>query len=91
MGWKVIHLTKPCKIKVKDENLLLEFIEDEKKENIKVTISDIDFILFDNPQFSITGKAIELLSKNGIATLFYRWGVSSLIYSYSISYAYTFN
>lgn len=70
MGWKVIHLTKPCKIKVKDENLLLEFMEDEKKENIKVTISDIDFILFDNPQFSITGKAIELLSKNGIATLF---------------------
>ena len=42
MGWKVIHLTKPCKIKVKDENLLLEFMEDEKKENIKVTISDID-------------------------------------------------
>lgn len=70
MGWKVIHLTKPCKIKVKDENLLLEFMEDEKKENIKVTISDIDFILFDNRQFSITGKAIELLSKNGIATLF---------------------
>ena len=64
MGWKVIHLTKPCKIKVKDENLLLEFMEDEKKENIKVTISDIDFILFDNPQFSITVKAIELLSKN---------------------------
>lgn len=70
MGWKIIHLTKPCKIKVKDENLLLEFMEDEKKENIKVTINDIDFILFDNTQFSITGKAIELLSKNGISTLF---------------------
>ena len=70
MGWKVIHLTKPCKIKVKDENLLLTFLESEKEENIKVTINDIDFILFDNTQFSITGKAIELLSKNGIATLF---------------------
>lgn len=70
MGWKVIHLTKPCKIKVKDENLLLTFLESEKEENIKVTINDIDFILFDNIQFSITGKAIELLSKNGIATLF---------------------
>lgn len=69
MGLKVIHLTKPCKIKVKDENLLLKFEEDEE-ENIKVTINDIDFILFDNTQFSITGKAIELLSKNGIATLF---------------------
>lgn len=70
MGWKVIHLTKPCKVKVKDENLLLTFLESEKEENIKVTINDIDFILFDNIQFSITGKAIELLSKNGIATLF---------------------
>lgn len=70
MGWKVIHLTKPCKIKVKDENLLLTFLDSEKEESIKVTINDIDFILFDNVQFSITGKAIELLSKNGIATLF---------------------
>ena len=70
MGWKVIHLTKPCKIKVKDENLLLTFLDSEKEESIKVTINDIDFILFDNTQFSITGKAIELLSKNGIATLF---------------------
>jgi CRISPR/Cas system-associated endonuclease Cas1 len=66
MGWKVIHLTKPCKIKVKDENLLLTFLDSEKEESIKVTINDIDFILFDNTQFSITGKAIELLSKNGI-------------------------
>lgn len=70
MGWKVIHLTKPCKIKVKDENLLLCFYENEKEESVKITINDIDFILFDNTQFSITGKAIELLSKNGIATLF---------------------
>jgi CRISP-associated protein Cas1 len=68
MGWKVIHLTKPCKIKVRDENLLLSFYENEK--NIRVTIKDIDFILFDNTQFSITGKVLELLSKNGIATLF---------------------
>jgi CRISPR-associated endonuclease Cas1 subtype II len=64
------HTYKACKIKVKDENLLLTFLESEKEENIKVTINDIDFILFDNVQFSITGKAIELLSKNGTATLF---------------------
>lgn len=70
MGWKIIHLTKPCKIKVKDENLLLLFYENEKEESIRITINDIDFILFDNTQFSITGKAIELLSKSGIATLF---------------------
>jgi len=68
MGWKIVHLTKPCKIKVKDSNLLLLFKDSE--EEVKVTIKDIDFILFDNTQFSITGKAIELLSKNSIAVLF---------------------
>ncbi|MCK5294695.1 MAG: type II CRISPR-associated endonuclease Cas1 [Arcobacteraceae bacterium] len=68
MGWKVIHLTKPCKIKVKNENLVLFFYESE--DEVKVTLKDIDFILFDNTQFSITGKSIELLAKNNIATLF---------------------
>ena len=68
MGWKVIHLSKPCKIKVKNENLVLFFYESE--DEVKVTLKDIDFILFDNTQFSITGKSIELLAKNNIATLF---------------------
>lgn len=68
MGWKIIHLSKACKIKIKSENLLLYFYEE--KQEIKVTIKDIDFILFDNTQFSITGKTLELLAKNNIATLF---------------------
>lgn len=68
MGWKVVHLTKACKIKIKNENLILYFYEDEQE--IKVTIKDINFILFDNTQFSITGKSLELLAKNNIATLF---------------------
>lgn len=68
MGYKVVHLTKPCKIKVKNENLVLFFYESE--DEVKVTLRDIDFILFDNTQFSITGKSIELLAKNNIATLF---------------------
>ena len=68
MGWKVVHLTKACKIKVKNENLVLYFYDDESE--VKVSIKDIDFILFDNTQFSITGKSLELLAKHNIATLF---------------------
>lgn len=68
MAWKVVHLTKPCKIKIKNENLLFHFYEDELET--KVTIKDIGFILFDNTQFSITGKTLELLAKSNIATLF---------------------
>jgi len=68
MGWKVVHLTKPCKIKVKSENLVIHFYESD--DEVKVTLKDIDFILFDNTQFSLTGKAIELIAKNNITTLF---------------------
>ena len=68
MGWKVVHLTKPCKIKVKSENLVIYFYESD--DEVKVTLKDIDFLLFDNTQFSLTGKAIELIAKNSIATLF---------------------
>ena len=68
MGWKIVHLSKPCKIRVKNDNLILHFYEDKKE--VKVTLRDVDFILFDTMQFSITGKSIELLAKNNIATLF---------------------
>jgi len=68
MGWKIVHLAKPCKIKIKSENLALYFLEEEQE--VRVSIKDIDFILFDNTQFSITGKTLELLAKNNIATLF---------------------
>jgi CRISPR/Cas system-associated endonuclease Cas1 len=42
MGYKVIHLTRPCKIKVKDKNIILIF---EKSDEVKITLKDIDFIL----------------------------------------------
>jgi len=68
MSGKVVHLTKPCKIKVKNSNLVLFFYEEETE--VKVTIKDIDFLLFDNAHFSITGKVIELLAKSNVAVLF---------------------
>ncbi|MEA1891222.1 MAG: type II CRISPR-associated endonuclease Cas1 [Campylobacterota bacterium] len=68
MSGKVVHLTKPCKIKVKNSNLVLFF--KEEKQEVKITLKDIDFLLFDNTRFSITGKSLELLAKNNIATLF---------------------
>jgi len=68
VGWKVVHLSRPCKIFIKNENLVLNFTD--TNDEVKVTLNDIDFILFDNTQFSITGKSLELLAKNNIATLF---------------------
>jgi CRISPR-associated protein Cas1 len=68
MGWKVVHLTRPCKLKIKNNNLIISFYDSD--DEVKITIKDIDFVLFDNTQFSITGKTLELLAKNNIATLF---------------------
>ena len=48
--------------------MLLHFYDDENE--VKVTLRDIDFILFDNTQFTITGKTLQLLAKHNIATLF---------------------
>jgi len=68
MGWKVVHLTRPCKLKIKNNNLIISFYD--SNDEVKITIKDIDFVLFDNTQFSITGKTLELLAKNNIVTLF---------------------
>jgi CRISPR-associated protein Cas1 len=68
MGWKVVHLSNPCKIKVKSGNLLFYFYHTGEEK--KVSIEDVDFLLFDSDQFSITAQAINLLSQNSIATLF---------------------
>jgi len=68
MGFKIVHLTRACKISIETSNLKLYFYDDASK--VKVTLRDIDFILFDSTQFSITGKTLQLLAKHNIATLF---------------------
>lgn len=68
MGFKVLHLTRPCKINIQNANLHLYFYDDTS--TVKVTLHDIDFLLFDNTQFSITGTTLQLLAKENIATLF---------------------
>ncbi|XXF44223.1 type II CRISPR-associated endonuclease Cas1 [Sulfurimonas sp. NW15] len=45
------------------------YFYDEASE-VKVTLRDIDFLLFDNTQFSITGATLKLLAQENIATLF---------------------
>jgi CRISPR-associated protein Cas1 len=68
MGWKIVHLSRPCKIKVKDENLLIHFYDDNQKT--KITLKDTDFLLFDNSSFSITGESLAMLARCNVATLF---------------------
>ncbi len=68
MGWRVVHLSKPCKITIETDNLALFFYDEEQA--VHITLADIDFILFDSSKFSISGKALERLANKKIATLF---------------------
>lgn len=67
MGHKILHLQKGAKVSVKDNNISLQFYDGN---STIVHIKDIDFVLFDTNDFSITAKAISLLSKNNTAVLF---------------------
>jgi len=65
-AWKTVRITKPCTIKIKNSNLL---VKDNANEFI-LPIKDIDLIIFEGNQFTITAKALVALSKNKIATIF---------------------
>lgn len=67
MSYKIVHISKPCKIKVYNHNLII-VAKDESF--LKVGIKDLDFLLIDSRMFSITGHALELISRYKIATLF---------------------
>ncbi len=66
MGGKVLHLTKPTKLSIKNSNLVLSFDE----QDVKVTLKDMRVLVFDTTLFSISGKVLELFAKNNIAVLF---------------------
>jgi CRISPR-associated protein Cas1 len=66
MGWKSVNITKPCTIKVKNRNLLLVF-EDLQTS---LPIKDINALIFEDNKFTISAKALNLLSQNKVATLF---------------------
>jgi len=66
MGGKVLHFTKATKLNIKNTNLVLSF----DKEEVKVTLKDINILVFDTTLFSISGKVLEYFAKNNIAVLF---------------------
>jgi len=66
MGGKVLHLTKPTKLSIKNSNLVLSLDE----QDIRVTLKDVSVLVFDTTLFSISGKVLELFAKNNIAVLF---------------------
>jgi len=65
-AWKTLRITKPCKVSISNRNLMIV----DEDARIKLNLSDIDSIVFEGDQFTVTGKVMADLGKAGIATLF---------------------
>jgi len=65
-SWKSIRITKPCKLKIEQGNLVI--IDNSHK--FKFSLSDTDSIIFEGNQFTLTASVLSALVKNKVATLF---------------------
>jgi len=65
-SWKTIRITKPCRLRIDNGNLLVE--DDELR--FKLSLEDTDSIIFEGDRFMISAKVLAALSRYKIATLF---------------------
>jgi len=65
-AWKTIRITKPCKLRIENGNLIVE--DDEVR--FKLSLEDTDSIVFEGDRFMLSAKVLSALSKYKVATLF---------------------
>ena len=65
-AWKTIRITKPCKLRIDNGNLIVE--DDENR--IKLSLPDTDSIIFEGDRFTLSAKVLAALSHHKVATLF---------------------
>lgn len=65
MGWRTLFVSEPCKLKLADNNLILT----PQKDNIPISIplSDIDTIILESLQSSITSQLLSKIAEYKIA------------------------
>ncbi len=61
MGWRSIVISRPSKISVKNNQLVIE-----QEEQLSMPIEDIISVVIENPQVVITIKALEILAENSV-------------------------
>lgn len=67
MGWRTLYVSEPCKLKLADNSLILT----QTKDGIPISIplSDIDTIVLESLQSSITTQLLSKIAENKIAFL----------------------
>ena len=65
MGWRTLFISEPCKLKLADNNLILT----QQKDNVPISIplSDIDTIVLESLQSSITSQLLSKITEYKIA------------------------
>ncbi len=64
MSWRIILITKPCKLSVKDRQLHYQPIDDEA---VKLPLEDISVVILETKQATLTSALISELADYGIA------------------------
>ena len=63
MSWRIVNVSKPCKLSVKNSQLVYETQEEEK---ITLPLEDISIILLESPQIILTSYLIAQLAEYNI-------------------------
>lgn len=67
MGWRTLYISEPCKLKLADNNLILTQTND--CTSISIPLSDIDTIVLESLQSSITTQLLSKIAEHKIAFL----------------------
>lgn len=65
-AWKSIRITKPYKLSIKSDNLIVA----NEEESFRLSLSDTDSIIFEGNNFTLTAHVLTALAKHKVATLF---------------------
>lgn len=67
MSWQTLLISNPCKLSIKDNNILLKRIEDE---DVVIAISEVSAVVVENPQITLTAVFMSCCASNNIAVIF---------------------
>jgi len=66
MGWRILQITKPCKLSVKNRQLVYEPADDTP---LKLPLEDISVIIFENRQILLNSNLLSELSEYDIVLI----------------------
>jgi CRISPR-associated protein Cas1 len=66
MGWRILHITKPCRLSVKNSQLVYEA---EDCEKLTLPLEDISVLILENKQILLNSFLLSALSDNNIVLI----------------------